>query len=81
MDNLQTCMDTLRALTQQSADVNGYLLAERCIAQYLRSPGASLENLSGAIDREAETAWTDITFWTTMQEFVGTLPPDEAEGE
>ena len=80
MDRLGMCMNTLRALAQQSADPSWYLLAERCITEYLRSPGASLQGLASAIDREAETSQTDIGFWTTMQELVSdTLPPNEAE--
>jgi hypothetical protein len=79
MDILGSCIDTLRALAPQSADPKCYLLAERSIAEYLRSPGASLENLSGAINRAAETSETDITFWTAIQEFVSTLPPNETE--
>jgi hypothetical protein len=72
-------MDTLRALAPQSADPDCYLLAERSIAEYLQSPGASLQKLSGAIDRDVEISKTDISFWTTMQEFVSTLPPNETE--
>jgi hypothetical protein len=70
-------MDTLRALAQQSSDPNCYLLAEQRIAELLQGPGASLQALSSAIDREAETSRHYITFWTTMQEFVSTLRPDE----
>jgi hypothetical protein len=75
MDRLRTCMDTLRALAQQSANPNCYLLAEREIREYLKSPSVSLQELSSAIDREAETSPHYITFWTTMQEFVSTLRP------
>jgi hypothetical protein len=73
MDRLKLCMDALHALSVQSADPNSYELAEREIRQYLQSPEASLQNLRESIDREAETSQVDITFWTTMQEFVGTL--------
>jgi hypothetical protein len=74
MDHLRTCMDTLRALAQQSSDPN--CLAEQRIAEYLQNPGASLEKLSGAIDHEAETSQYYIAFWTATQEFVSTLRPD-----
>jgi hypothetical protein len=63
-------MDTLRVMAQRSADPNSCVLAERCIAEYLRTPGAALQKLSSAIDREAEACRRDKTFWNTMQEFV-----------
>ena len=78
MNRLGMCTNTLRALAQQSADPSWYLLAERCITEYLRRPGASLQGLASAIDREAETSQTILAFWTTIQELVGdTLPPNE----
>jgi hypothetical protein len=43
MDRLRLCMDTLRALAQQSSDPNCYLLAEQRIAELLQGPGASLQ--------------------------------------
>lgn len=79
MDRPKICMDVLRALAQQSANPNCYVLAEQEIGEYLKSPRASLQELSSAIDHEAETSQHDIPFWTTMQEFVSTLRPNEAE--
>jgi hypothetical protein len=76
MDRLRTCMDTVRSLAQQSANPNCYLLAEREIREYLESPKASLQELRCAM---AETSQHYLTFWTTMQEFVSTLRPDETE--
>jgi hypothetical protein len=73
MDRLKICMDALRAVAQQSADSNWYPLAEREIGEYLKSPMVSLQELSSAIDREAETSQHYVSFWTTMQEFVSTL--------
>ena len=67
---LGSCMDTLRMMAQRSTDPNSYVLAERCIAEYLRTPGAALQKLSSAIDREAQARRGDKTFWNTMQEFV-----------
>jgi hypothetical protein len=69
-------MDALRALAIQSADPNWYLLAEREITQYLQSSEASPQKLREAIDREATTS-QDYTFWTTMQELVSDLQPDD----
>jgi hypothetical protein len=77
MDRLKLCMDALRALAIQSADPNWYLLAEREITQYLQSPEASPQKLLEAIDREAETSQDYVTFWTTMQELVSDLQPDD----
>lgn len=71
-------MDVLHVLALQSSDPNCYVLAEREIGGYLQSPGASLEKLNEAIDREAETSRHYIEFWTTMQEFVSRGRPDEA---
>ena len=79
MDRLKICMDTLRALAQQSANPNSYLLAEQEIGEYLKSLTASLHDLSSAIDHEAETSQHDIPFWTTMQELVSTLRSNETE--
>jgi len=73
MDRLKICMDALRALSLESANHNWYPLAEREIISYLKSPGASLEKLQEAIDREAEASQHYITFWTTMQEFASTV--------
>ena len=61
----------------QSADPNWYLLAEREITQYLQSSEASPQKLREAIDREAETSQDYVTFWTTMQELVSDLQPDD----
>jgi hypothetical protein len=72
MDRLKLCMDALRALALQSANTNSYPLAEREITQYLQSPGALVQKLREAIDREAETSQHYSTFWATMQEFVST---------
>jgi len=77
MDRLKLCMDVLRALSLQSADPNWYSLAEREIVHYLSGSGASLQNLQDAIDREAEASDNYVTFWTTLQEFVSTVRPDE----
>jgi hypothetical protein len=77
MDRLRLCMDALRALAVQSADLNWYLLAEREITQYLQSSEALPQELREAIDREAETSQDYVTFWTTMQELVGDLQPDD----
>ena len=71
------CMDALRALAIQSADPYWYLLAEREITQYLQSSEASRQKLREAIDREAETSQDYVTFWTTMQELVSDLQPDD----
>ena len=77
MDQLKICMDTLNALARQSSDPNWYYLAEHSVVRYLQTPGSSLQQLSNAIDREAESSQYYIKFWTTMQEFVATrLPPD-----
>ena len=70
-------MDALRALAVQSADLNWYLLAEREITQYLQSSEALPQELREAIDREAETSQDYVTFWTTMQELVSDLQPDD----
>ena len=78
MDRLKMCMDTLRTLAQQSANPNCYLLAEQEIGEYLKSLRASLQELSSAIDHEAETSQHYIPFWTTMQEFVSTLRSDDS---
>jgi hypothetical protein len=72
-------MGALRALSLQSANPNVYQLAEQEIREYLKDPKASLQKLRGAIDREAESSQHYIKFWTTMQEFVGTLRPRESE--
>ena len=77
MDRLKLCMDALRALAIQSADPNWYLLAEREITQYLQSSEASPQKLREALDREAETSQDYVTFWTTMQELVSDLQPDD----
>jgi hypothetical protein len=77
MDRLQQCMNVLHILALQSADPNSYLLAEREMGAYLKSPGASLEKLNEAIDRKAETSRVHIQFWTTMQEFVSRGQPNE----
>ena len=77
VDRLKLCMDALRALAIQSADPNWYLLAEREITQYLQSPEASPQKLREAIDREAETSQDYVTFWTTMQELVSDLQPND----
>ena len=73
MDRLELCMDALRSISLQSADPNWYPWTERQIVAYLNGPGASLQKLQEAIDREAEASQHYVTFWTTMQEFVSTL--------
>jgi hypothetical protein len=77
MDRLKQCMDSLRALSLQSANPNWYPLAEQEIVRYLSDADASLQKLQEAIDREAEASQHDVTFWTTMQEFLSTVRPDE----
>jgi hypothetical protein len=67
-------MNVLNILSLQSEDPNSYVSAERQISGYLQSPGASLEKLSEAIDRKAETSRVYIRFWTTM----GLLPTSGA---
>jgi hypothetical protein len=70
-------MNVLNILSLQSDDPNCYVSAERQISRYLQSPGASLEKLSEAIDRKAETSRVYIRFWTTMHEFVSRGRPGE----
>jgi hypothetical protein len=67
-------MDVLRALAIRSPDTNWYGLADREIAKYLQSPGASLQNLEEALGREAETSEDNVTFWKAMQELTSKMP-------
>jgi hypothetical protein len=64
-------MDALRALALQSNEPSCYPFAENAIAQYLKTPGASLQKLREAIDHEAEySRHESVEFWTKMQEYV-----------
>jgi hypothetical protein len=74
MDELKQCMDVLRALASQSTNPNYYLPAEKVIAEYLQSPGASREKLIDAIDHEPASSRQYGMFWTTMQEFISRGP-------
>ena len=64
-------MNVLNILALQSADPNSFVLAEREMSEYLKSPGASLEKLNEEIDRKAETTRICTEFWKSMQEFLG----------
>jgi hypothetical protein len=67
VDRLQLCIEALRALALQSSEAEWYPFAENAVAQYLKSPGASLRKLRD--DHEAENS-QQVEFWTTMQEYV-----------
>jgi hypothetical protein len=71
-------MNVLNILALQSADQSRYVLAERAISEYLKSPGASLHKLNEEIDRKAETTRIGVAFWTTMQDFVSRTRSDES---
>jgi hypothetical protein len=73
-------MDALRALALQSNEPSCYPFAENGVAQYLKTPGASLQKLREAIDHEAENAQEHIKFWTTMREYVRRRAADDALG-
>jgi hypothetical protein len=69
MDQLRLCMNVLRVLVRQPADVNCQLSVERQINGYLRREGAtkaSLERLGYAIDEEAKKGGD----WMMMEKYV-----------
>jgi hypothetical protein len=70
MNRLKLCMDALRALALQSSEPSCYPFAENAVAQYVKSPGASLQKLREAIDHEAQGSQQYVGFWTAMQEYV-----------
>jgi hypothetical protein len=70
VDRLKLCMDALRALALQSNEPGCYPFAENAIAQYIKAPGASLQKLREAVDREAESSQEDVAFWSAMHEYV-----------
>jgi hypothetical protein len=72
-------MDGLRALALQSDEPSCYPFAENAIAQYLKTPGTSLQKLREAIDDEAEHSLQQhVEFWTKMQEHVSRPGHDDS---
>ena len=76
MDKLKICIEVLR-------EPNAIYLAEKEIKKYLQdeaaTPTTSLDQLSAAVDDEAEMCQGDKDFWITTQEFVRSRLPDDKD--
>jgi hypothetical protein len=67
---MDALLQTLRFLAKRPNDPNCVLLGELRIREYLKSPTASLQRLSGAIDEEVQACQGDNRFWIKMQKLV-----------
>jgi hypothetical protein len=83
MDKLKICIEVLRHLARQPGEPNAIYLAEKEIKKYLQdeaaTPTTALDQLSAAVDDEAEMCPGDKAFWITMQEFVRSRLPDDKD--
>jgi hypothetical protein len=62
-----------RLLAKKPNDPNRVLLGEPRIRDHLKSPTASLQRLSRAIDEEVKACQGDSFFWVAIQKYVRRL--------
>ena len=67
---MDALLQTLRFFAKRPNDPNCVVLGELRIREYLKSPTASLQRLSGAIDEEVQACHGDNRFWIKMQNLV-----------
>jgi hypothetical protein len=68
--SMDALLQTLRFFAIKPNDPNCVILGELRIREYLKSPTASPQRLSSAIDEQVQATQGDNRFWTKMQKLI-----------